>query len=124
MNARHEFVNENQVLNFIVVPNEGPILDIPQRFEQLFQKKLTTKASNLKEFFRRFLVLIKYKDVVAEPSSLIEGPQEDMQLEKRVNHIGKILKTGCEIRMTVEIGDYDMDYIILDFGSDVNILTR
>ena len=26
--------------------------------------------------------------------------------------------------MTTQIGDYDMDYIILDLGSDVNILTR
>ena len=26
--------------------------------------------------------------------------------------------------MTVQIGDYDMDYIILDLGSNVNILTR
>ena len=26
--------------------------------------------------------------------------------------------------MTMQIGDYDMDYIILDLGSDVNILTR
>ena len=26
--------------------------------------------------------------------------------------------------MTAHIGDYDMDYIILDLGSDVNILTR
>ena len=25
--------------------------------------------------------------------------------------------------MTAQIGDYDMDYIILDLGSDVNILT-
>ena len=26
--------------------------------------------------------------------------------------------------MNVQIGDYDMDYIILDLGSDVNILTQ
>ena len=26
--------------------------------------------------------------------------------------------------MNTQIGDYDMDYIILDLGSDVNILTR
>ena len=26
--------------------------------------------------------------------------------------------------MTAQIGDCDMDYIILDLGSDVNILTR
>ena len=47
-----------------------------------------------------------------------------MQLDRRVNHMGKILKTGCELRMIAQIGDYDMDYIILDLGSDVNILTR
>ena len=26
--------------------------------------------------------------------------------------------------MTTQIGNYDMDYIILDLGSDVNILTQ
>ena len=31
---------------------------------------------------------------------------------------------GHELRMTAQIGDYDMDYIILDLGSDVNILTH
>ena len=36
----------------------------------------------------------------------------------------KRLKTSRELRMTAQIGDYDMDYIILDLGSDVNILTR
>ena len=37
--------------------------------------------------------------------------------------MGKRLKTDQELRMTTQIGDYDMDYIILDLGSDVNILT-
>ena len=40
-----------------------------------------------------------------------------------VNHVKKKFKMGRELRMTAEIGDYDMDYIILDLGSDVNILT-
>ena len=31
--------------------------------------------------------------------------------------------TGREMRMNAQIGDYEMDYIILDLGSDVNILT-
>ena len=47
-----------------------------------------------------------------------------MRPERRVNHIGKILQTGRELRMTTQTGDYNMDYIILDLGSDVNILTR
>ena len=37
--------------------------------------------------------------------------------------MGKKFKTGSELRMTVQIGDYDMDYISLDLGFDVNILT-
>ena len=47
-----------------------------------------------------------------------------MRPEKKVNHIGKILKTGRELRMNAQIGNYDMDFIIQDLGSDVNILTR
>ena len=57
-------------------------------------------------------------------TTLIEETQVDVRPERRVNHIGKRLKTGCELRMTTQIGDYNMDYIILDVGSDVNILTR
>ena len=56
--------------------------------------------------------------------NLIEESQEDVKPERRVNHIGKRLNTGCELRMTSQIGDYDMEYITLDLGSDVNILTR
>ena len=44
--------------------------------------------------------------------------------EKKVNQVRKKFKNGCELRMTTQIGDYDMDYIILDLGSDINILTR
>ena len=31
---------------------------------------------------------------------------------------------GPEFRMSAQIGNYNMDYIILDLGSDVNILTH
>ena len=36
----------------------------------------------------------------------------------------KKFKTGSKLRMTAQIGDYEMDYISVDPGSDVNILTR
>ena len=55
--------------------------------------------------------------------ALLEEPQPSVQLEKKVNHISKIPKTSCELRMNSYICDYDMDFIILDLGSDVNILT-
>ena len=45
-------------------------------------------------------------------------------LKKSVNHIEKRLKENQEVRMIVQIGEYDMDYIRLDLRTDVNILTR
>ena len=36
----------------------------------------------------------------------------------------KRLKIGRELTMIAQIGYYDMDYIILDLGYDVNIMTR
>ena len=42
--------------------------------------------------------------------------------KKKVNQVSKKFKTGRESRMTMQIGDYDMDYIIFDLGYDVNIL--
>ena len=54
---------------------------------------------------------------------MIEEIPIETHPEKKVNQVGKKFKTGSELRMTVQIGDYDMDYISLDLGFDVNILT-
>ena len=80
------------------------------------------KISKLNDFFKSFLALINDKDAVTELTSLIEETPEDLRPEKRVNHIRRKLKTCRELRMTAQIGDYDMDYIILYLGSVVNIL--
>ena len=66
--------------------------------------------------------MIKY--VVTELTTLIEETPEELWLERIVNHVEKRLKTSRELWMIAQIGDYDMDYIILDLGSNVNILTR
>ena len=47
---------------------------------------------------------------------LIEETPDDLQPKKIVNHIGKRLNIGRELRMTMQIRDYDMNYIILDLG--------
>ena len=72
LDARHEFVDGNQASTSTVVANEGPILEMPQIFEQLFQKKQPEKVSKLKELFKSCLELITYKDAVAELSALIK----------------------------------------------------
>ena len=85
---------------------------------------MTEKVSKMKELFKSCLTLITYKYFVEELIALIGEPQVDVRLEKRVNHIGKRLNTSRELGMNAQIGDYNMDYIILDLGSDVNNITR
>ena len=47
-----------------------------------------------------FVALIHDKDIVGEMTTLIEETIEDLQPEKIVNHIGRKLKMGRELRMT------------------------
>ena len=63
------------------------------------------------------------KYAIAELQAMIGEIPVALQHEKKVNQVWKKYKTGRELRMTAQIGDYNMDYIILDLGSDVNILT-
>ena len=102
--------------------------DIPERFQKIFEwqstDKISYKVSKLKLFLSSCLALIKDKEALAELEALIEVLPGEDHLPKKVNSIKTKLKIGHKLRMTAQIGDYDMDYIILDLGSDVNILTR
>ena len=69
-------------------------------------------------------MLIQDKYAIAELQAIIDKIPIELQIVKKVNQVWRKYKTGCELRMNAQIGDYDMDYIILDLGSDVNILTR
>ena len=68
-----------------------------------------------------FLSIIQDKDVIVELQALIEETPKEMQPGRKVSHVKKNFKTGCELRMNTQIGDYDMDYIILELGSNANI---
>ena len=91
LDAWHEFFDINQASTSIVVQmsSEGPILGIPERLEQLLQRKSTAKVSKLKYLFKSCVALIEDKDAMEELAALVEEPQINVRLEKKVNHIGK-----------------------------------
>ena len=117
MDVRPDFVDPEES------STSEEVREIPEWFRHIFQKKVTQNVSKLKSFLSSFLALIQDKDAIEELQALIEESPVEPQPEKRVNQVGKKFKNGCELRMTALIGDYDIDYIILDLGSDVNILT-
>ena len=50
----------------------------------------------------------------------VEGKLE----QKTVNHLHTRRRTSREFRMNANIGDFNMGYIILDLGSEVNVLPK
>ena len=99
------------------------VKEMPERFQHIFQKKVPQKVSKLKSLLSSCLALIQDKYAIKELQELIKETLVEPQPKKRVNQVEKKFKTGHELRMSTHIGDYDMDYIILDLGSDFNILT-
>ena len=118
MDVRHDFVDPEEPSTL------EKVKDMPERFYHIFQKKVPHKVSKLKSFLSSLLALIQDKDAITELQALIEETPVESQPRRKVNHVKKKFKMRHELRMTVQIEDYNMDYIILDLGSDVNILTR
>ena len=73
-------------------------------------------------FFESYLLLVGDPDSLAEIESLLHRPTKGRK-DFTVNSLRK-KKMGKEMRMNILIGDYEVDSVILDLGSDVNILTR
>ena len=67
--------------------------------------------------------------------SLARDPKSVVDIEKLLYHQDKTLKdsvvnslqkrkAGKEMRMNIQIGDYEVDSVIMDLGSYVNIMTK
>ena len=95
---------------------------MPQRFQHLLQKKDSLEVSKLRPLLSICLMLIQDKDAIAELQAIIDKIPIVPHIEKKVNQVQQKCKISRELRMNAQIGDYDMDYIILDLGSYGNIL--
>ena len=45
-------------------------------------------------------------------------------LNKLVNQVSRKRRSTKELHLSTQIGDYDMDYVVLDLGSEVNVMTK
>lgn len=45
-------------------------------------------------------------------------------IDRVVNQVQKKTRTSGEMRLTMQIGDYEMEQIVLDIGSDINVLMK
>ena len=79
------------------------------------------------EFLCTCVKMIQDKSVVQELQDLIkqyELGNIDSLLNRVVHQIGKRRRTNKELHMNAQIGEYDIDYVILDLGSEVNVMMK
>ena len=84
-------------------------------------------TGSVQSFLRSCLKLLRNQKAVEELQKVIDQCQQSPSLsntQRAIHHIMGHTRTGREMRVTVQIGLYEMDEVILDLGSEVNVLTK
>jgi hypothetical protein len=79
------------------------------------------------EFLYTCIKLIHDENVVQELHNLIgqyEIGKIDPLMNRVVHQIGKKRRTNKELHLNAQIGEYEIDYVVLDLGSEVNVMTK
>ena len=103
-------------------PGKLPIIDTPFYFDPSVEAGPSRQHGTLQKFFESYLSLARDSYALVKLETLLHHPYKAVK-DSAVNSLQK-RKTGKETRMNIQIGDYEVESIILDLGSDVNILTN
>jgi hypothetical protein len=85
------------------------------------------EVSKLIKFLYTCIKIIQYENVVRELQHLIkqyELEKIDPFLNREVHQIGKRRRTNKELHLNAQIREYDIDYVVLDLGSEVNVMMK
>jgi hypothetical protein len=100
---------------------------MPEAFDQSTFPKGGKEVSKLIEFLYTCIKLIQDENVVQELQNLIrqyEIGKIDPLLNRAVHQICKKRRTNEELNLNAQIGEYDIDYVVLELGSEVNVMMK
>jgi hypothetical protein len=106
---------------------EAPEYEMPPLLDHTNEIQPKGQVSTIKGFLQSFL------KVLSDPSSLkiLQNILEKCSIEmkeklepKTVNHLHTRRRTSRDFRLNPNIGDFNMGDIILDLGSEVNVLRK
>ena len=90
--------------------------------------KVESKSTGLeRSFLKSCLKLLRDERALLEMQKLIDKCKQPISMvvaNRVVHHIKKYIRMGREMLLSAKIGEYDMDEVILDLGSEVNVLTK
>jgi hypothetical protein len=79
------------------------------------------------EFLCTCINLIKDERVVQELQHLLiqyEIGRIAPLLNKEIHQVSRKIRKNNELHLNAHIGDYDIDYVVFDLGSEVNVMTK
>jgi hypothetical protein len=100
---------------------------MPLAFNQSSSPGEGKEVRKLMEFLCTCINLIKDEIVVQELKNLIrqyEVGRIDPLLNKSVHQVSRKRRTNKELHLNSQIGDYDIDYVVLELGSKVNVMMK
>jgi hypothetical protein len=100
---------------------------MPPTFDHSVLPRQGKEVSKLVDFLYTCINLIKDERVVQELQHLIrqyEIGRVDPLLSRVANQVSRKRRTSKELNLSAQIGDYDIDYVVLDLGSEVNVMTK
>ncbi len=100
---------------------------MPPSFDRPTPSRLGKEVSKLIDFLHSCMGLITDDNAIQELQHLIKqyavGKVEPL-LTRAVNKVSRKKRSAKELHLSAQIGDYDMDYVVLDLGSEVNVMTK
>jgi hypothetical protein len=96
---------------------------MPQAFDPSASPIEGKEVRKLMEFLYTCVKLIQDKGVVQELQDLIKQ-YELGKIDRAVHQIGKRRRTNKELHLNAQIGEYEIDYVVLDLGSEVNVMMK
>ena len=91
-----------------------PIVDMPSAFDPSVEAGPSRQHGALRQFFEICLSLARDSDALIEIEALLYRPDKAVKYYV-VNSLQK-WKTRKEMRMNIQIGDYEVDSVILDLA--------
>jgi hypothetical protein len=100
---------------------------MPLAFEQSTSPKEGKEVSKLMEFLYTCIKLIQDERAVQELQNLIrqyELGKIDPLLNRELHQIGMKRRKNKELHLNSQTGEYEIDFVVLDLGSEVNVMMK
>ena len=112
------------------VPQQVPCSNNPEQTQQATTSgrgEEDESTGSIQAFLHSCLKLLRNDKAVGELQRMIDQCQQPSLSDSAhhaVHNITRHARTGREMKFTAQIGDFEMDEVVLDLGSEVNVLTK